>query len=215
MGTEVDTVYIVDDDPAVREALSCVLRESGKNIRHFSSGADFLNFERDDAPACLILDLQMPGLHGLAIQRSVAATIPIIFISGRGDVEATVKAMNSGASDFLIKPVDAALLLPAVERARDQHRIARLDARRHADFFARFRSLMPREQEVLPFLVKGSLNKQIGAELGITGYTVQIHRGNIMRKMKADSFAALVRMTEMLKPVSAPTASREAMGERN
>jgi FixJ family two-component response regulator len=200
MGTDIGTIYIVDDDPAVREALSSLLRASGKNVRRFTSGAEFLSFEREDAPACLILDLKMPGLNGLAVQQFVSATIPIIFITGRGDVDSTVRAMKGGASDFLTKPIDEALLLAAVERALDQHRTARMDALHHADILARYRLLTPREQEVLPLLVRGRLNKQVAAELGITEYTVQIHRGNIMRKMKADSFAALVRLAEALKP---------------
>jgi FixJ family two-component response regulator len=206
MGTDIDTIYIVDDDPAVYEALSSLLRASGKNVRLFTSGAEFLSVERDDTPACLILDLKMPGLNGLDVQRFVSATIPIIFITGRGDVDSTVKAMKGRASDFLTKPVDEALLLAAVERAIDQHRIARRDALNHADLVARYRLLTPRQQEVLPLLMKGRLNKQIASELGITEYTVQIHRGNIMRKMKAASFAGLVRLAETLTPESVQTA---------
>jgi len=198
MTTDIDTIYVVDDDLGVGEALSSFLRASGKDVRLFTSGAEFLSFERDDTPACLILDLKMPGLNGLAVQRFVSATIPIIFITGGCDVGSTVKAMKGGASDFLTKPVDEALLLAAVEHALDQHRIARRDALHHANLLTRYRLLTPREQEVLPLLVQGRLNKQIAAELGITEYTVQVHRGNIMRKMKADSFAALVRLAESL-----------------
>jgi FixJ family two-component response regulator len=203
MGQDTETIYVVDDDPAVREALSSLLTANGKNVRLFACGADFLGVERDDAPACLILDLEMPDMNGLEVQQLVAATLPIIFISGRGDIDSTVKAMKGGASDFLAKPVDETQLLASVERALCEHRIAREDALRHADLVARYRSLTPREQEVLPLLVAGRLNKQIGAELGITEYTVQVHRGNIMRKMKADSFAALVKLTETVKPESA------------
>src|ERR1700753_719522 len=115
MVTDVPTIHIVDDDPAVREALSSLLRASGKHVRLFTSGAEFLSFERDDAPTCLILDLKMPGLSGLAVQGFVSGTIPIIFITGRGDVDSTVRAMKGGASDFLTKPVDQALLLQAVQ----------------------------------------------------------------------------------------------------
>src|SRR6185295_12264151 len=122
MGTDTDTIHIVDDDPAVREALSSFLRASGKHVRAFTSGTEFLSFERDKRPACLILDLKMPGLNGLDVQRFVSATIPIIFITGHADVDSTVKAMKGGASDFLTKPVDGALLLAAIERALDQHR---------------------------------------------------------------------------------------------
>jgi FixJ family two-component response regulator len=206
MGTDVATIYIVDDDQAVREALGCLLRANGKNVRLFASGADFLSFERQDTPACLLLDLKMPGLNGLAVQRFLSATVPIIFITGRGDVDSTVKAMKGGASDFLTKPIEEALLLAAVERALHQDRIARREALHLADLLARYRLLTPREQEILPPLVKGKLNKQIAAELGITEYTVQIHRGNIMRKMKAESFAALVRLAETLKRESRQAA---------
>jgi FixJ family two-component response regulator len=215
MGADIETVYIVDDDPAVREALSSLLRAGGKNACIFARGADFLGFERDDTPACLILDLQIPGMDGLDVQRMVAAALPIIFISGRADVASTVKAMKGGASDFLTKPVDETLLLAAVERALHEDRVAKRDALRRADLRGRYRSLTPREQEILPLLVEGRLNKQIAAELGITEYTVQIHRGNIMRKMKADSFASLVKLAETIKPESAPATPWEAMGARN
>jgi FixJ family two-component response regulator len=209
MRTDIENIYIVHDDPAVRQALSSVLKAGGKNVGLFTSGPEFLNFERDDTPACLILDLDMPGMNGLDVQRIVAATIPIIFISGRCDVESTVKAMKGGASDFLTKPIDGPILLAAAERAIEQNRIARRSALRHADLLARYRSLTPREQEVLPLLVEGRLNKQIAGGLGITEYTVQVHRGNIMRKMKADSFATLVKLAEALKPESAQTAWQE------
>jgi FixJ family two-component response regulator len=215
MATDTETIYIVDDDPAVREALSRLFRASGKSVRLFACGADFLSSERDDTPACLILDLQMPGMNGLDVQQFFAAALPIIFISGRGDVASTVKAMKGGASDLLPKPVDEARLLAAVERALYQHRIARRDALHHANLLARYRSLSPREQEVLRLLANGRLNRQIAAELGITEYTVQKHRGNIMRKMKADSFATLVKLAETLEPESSRTASRLAMGVPN
>jgi len=215
MGKNMETIYIVDDDPLVREGLSSLLRVNGKNVLLFTCGADFLRFERDDTPACLVVDLQLPGLNGLDVQRLVAATLPIIFLSGRGDIASTVKAMKAGASDVLSKPVDEARVLSAVERALYQNRISRSDAVRHADVLERYRSLTPREQDVLPLLAKGKLNKKIAADLGITEYTVQVHRGNIMRKMKADSFAALVRMTETLKPESAQTNFREATGASN
>jgi FixJ family two-component response regulator len=215
MGKNMETIYLVDADPLVRERLSSLLRVNGKNVHLFTCGADFLSFERDDTPACLVVDLQLPGLNGLDVQRLVAATLPIIFISWRGDIASIVKAMKAGASDVLPKPVDESRVLSAVERALYQNRISRRDALRDADLLNRYRSLTPREQEVLPLLVKGNLNKQIALELGIAEYTVQIHRGNIMRKMKADSFATLVRMTEPLKSESAQTASREATGAPN
>jgi FixJ family two-component response regulator len=202
MEPEHELVYIVDDDPIVRDALSSLLRANGKHVRLFTSGAEFLGLERDDAAACLILDLKMPGMNGLEVQKIVSAqiSIPIIFITGRGDIPSTVKAMKGGAVDFLTKPVDETVLLAAVEQALQKDRGARLEAFEKADLLARYRLLTPREQEVLPLLVRGMLNKQAAAELGITEYTVQIHRGNIMRKMKADSFAMLVRLATRLSP---------------
>jgi FixJ family two-component response regulator len=200
MGPGNETVYIVDDDPIVRDALSSLLRANGKNVRMFTSGTEFLSFEREDTAACLILDLKMPGMNGLEVQRFVSAkiSIPIIFITGRGDIPSTVTAMKGGAVDFLTKPIDETELLTAIEHALERDRIARREAVEHADLLARYRSLTPREQEVLSLVVRGLLNKQAAAELGITEYTVQIHRGNIMRKMKADSFATLVRLAEKL-----------------
>ena len=200
MGPENEVVYIVDDDAKVRDALSSLLRANGKDVRLFASGTEFLSFERKDTAACLILDLKMPGMNGLDVQRVISAqiAIPIIFITGGGDIPATVKAMKGGAVDFLTKPVDETVLLAAVENALEKDRVARRGALGHADLLARYRSLTPREQEVLPLLVSGLLNKQAAFELGITEYTVQIHRGHIMRKMKADSFATLVKLATKL-----------------
>jgi FixJ family two-component response regulator len=212
MARENEVVYIVDDDPIVREALSSLLRANGKNVQLCASGTEFLRLERHDAAACLILDLKMPGMNGLEVQSVVSAqiSIPIIFITGRGDIPSTVKAMKGGAVDFLTKPIDEAVLLASIDNALEKDRRARREALEMADLLARYRSLTPREQEVLPLLVRGLLNKQAAAELGITEYTVQIHRGNIMRKMKADSFAALVRLAAKLTPeqTSAPSAER-------
>lgn len=196
-----EMVYIVDDAPSVREAVSSLLRASGKVVRTFSSGQEFLDFRREDSCACLVLDLKMPGVGGLEVQRSISAktSIPVIFITGRGDVPSTVTAMKGGAIDFLTKPVDEAALLASVERALQQDRANRQDAIDHARLVTRYESLTPREREVLPLLVSGLLNKQAAFELGITEYTVQIHRGHIMRKMEADSFATLVRLATRLK----------------
>ena len=196
-----EIVYIVDDDARVREALSSLLRASGKSVRIFSSGQEFLDFQRDDSCGCLILDLKMPGLGGLQVQRSIAAktSIPVIFITGRGDIPSTVTAMKGGAIDFLTKPVDEAALLISVEKALQQDRANRQEADEQAQLLARYESLTPREREVLPLLVNGLLNKQAAFELGITEYTVQIHRGHIMRKMEADSFATLVKLAAKLR----------------
>ena len=166
----------------------------------FSSGTEFLSFERRDAGACLILDLRMPGMDGLEVQKLISnqASIPVIFITGRGDVPSTVRAMKGGAVDFLTKPIDETVLLAAVDRALEKDRIARCEALEHADLLARYHSLTPREREVLPLLASGLLNKQVGGELGISEITVKAHRGNVMRKMKADSFATLVKLAGKL-----------------
>ena len=195
-----EMVYIVDDDARVGEALSTLLRATGKNVQIFTSGQDFLCFERKDSCACLILDLKMPELNGLEVQKLISAhtTMPVIFITGRGDIPSTVRAMKGGAIDFLTKPIDEGALLASIERALEQDRIYRKGALEHAILLARYQSLTPREQQVLPLLVNGMLNKQAAGELGITEYTVQIHRGHIMRKMEADSFATLVKIAGRL-----------------
>ena len=195
-----EIVYIVDDDLSVGEALSTLLRANGRNVRIFTSGRDFLDFERNDCCACLILDLRMPGLNGLEVQKLISAetTIPVIFITGRGDIPSTVRAMKGGAIDFLTKPIDETALLTCIERALEQDRLYRKDALERASLLARYQSLTPRERQVLPLLVRGMLNKQAAGELGITEYTVQIHRGHIMRKMGADSFATLVKLAGKL-----------------
>jgi len=195
-----EMVYIVDDDASVVDALSSLLRANGRHVQIFTSGQDFLDFERQDSCACLILDLRMPGLNGLQVQESIAAqtTIPVIFITGRGDIPSTVTAMKGGAIDFLTKPIDETVLLACIEKALDQDRKLRLAEIEQRSLLARYRSLTPREQQVLPLLVRGLLNKQAAWELGITEYTVQIHRGHIMRKMEADSFATLVKLAGKL-----------------
>ncbi|WP_035353349.1 response regulator transcription factor [Edaphobacter aggregans] len=199
MGPMNEMVYIVDDDPSVGEALSNLLRANGKEMRIFTSGQEFLEFERQDACACLVLDLRMPGMNGLEVQKLVASeTTPVIFITGRGDIPSTVTAMKGGAIDFLAKPVDEVALLACVERALNLDRVYRKEAFERSQLLARYQSLTPREQQVLPLLVKGLLNKQAAGELGITEYTVQIHRGHIMRKMEADSFATLVKLAGKL-----------------
>jgi FixJ family two-component response regulator len=182
-----EMVYIVDDDASVVDALSSLPRANGKQVQMFTSGQDFLDLER--SCACLILHLRMPGMNGLQVQESIAAqtTILVIFITGRGDVPSTVTAMKR-AMDFLTKPIDETALLTCIESTRVEQK----------SLLARYRSLTPREQQVLPLLVRGLLNKQAAWELGITEYTVQIHRGHIMRKMEADSFATLVKLASRL-----------------
>lgn len=200
MAPSSEVVYIVDDDASVREALSSLLRANGKRVELFTSGQDFLDFPRQDSCACLILDLRMPGMNGLQVQESIAAqtTIPVIFITGRGDVPSTVTAMKGGAMDFLTKPIDESALLVCIEKALERDRELRVAASEQESLLARYRLLTPREQQVLPLLVQGLLNKQAAGKLGITEYTVQIHRGHIMRKMQADSFATLVKLAGKL-----------------
>lgn len=196
-----EVVYIVDDEANVGEALSTLLRANGKQAHIFTSGQAFLDFRRQDSSACLILDLNMPGLGGLEVQRliSAKAVLPVIFLTGRGDISSTVRAMKGGAVDFLTKPVDEKELVTVVERALLEDRTRRQEAMEHARLVECYDSLTPREREVLPLLVNGLLNKQIAFELGITEYTVQIHRGHIMRKMEADSFAMLVKLAGKLE----------------
>lgn len=196
-----ELVYIVDDEASVGEALSALLRANGKQVQIFTTGQGFLDFARRDSCACLILDLKLPVLDGLEIQKLISAKspVPVIFLTGRGDIPSTVTAMKGGAVDFLTKPVDEERLLASVERALCQDRASRQAASEHARLVARYQSLTPREREVLPLLANGLLNKQAAFELGIAEYTVQIHRGHIMRKMDADSFATLVKLAEKLK----------------
>jgi FixJ family two-component response regulator len=195
-----EVIYIVDDDAGVGEALASLLRSNAKKVKIFTSGQEFLEFAREDSCACLILDLRMPGMNGLQVQESIASqtTIPVIFITGRGDVPSAVTAMKGGAIDFFTKPIDEGTLLTSIEKAFAQDRKNRLEVSEKENLLARYRSLTPREQQVLPLLVCGLLNKQAAYRLGITEYTVQIHRGHIMRKMEADSFATLVKLATKL-----------------
>ena len=196
-----ELVYVVDDDRRVREALSTLLRANGRDVQAFDSGGEFLNTRRGNVVACLILDMSMPGMNGLEVQKLVGtdSRIPVIFITGRGDVPSTVLAMKGGAVDFLTKPVDEDALMRTVDAALARAHVLRKEAEDAASLQARYQSLTPREQELMPLLASGLLNKQVAANLGITEYTVQIHRGHIMRKMQADSFATLVRQASKLE----------------
>jgi FixJ family two-component response regulator len=195
-----EVIYIVDDDFRVRESLTELFMSYRLNVMSFSTGKEFLNFSRSDSNACLILDLRLPEMSGLEIQHLIdaEALLPIIFITGHGDIPSTVTAMKAGAVEFLTKPVDERVLLAAVRAALAKDRIARENAAESAELLARYSSLTPREQEVLPLLVQGLLNKQAAGVLGITEYTVQVHRGRIMKKMQVDSFAELVRTAAKL-----------------
>jgi FixJ family two-component response regulator len=194
-------VFIVDDDESVREALAGLVRSAGMRVEAFASAAAFLARPRVDAPSCLVLDVRLPGLSGLDLQRRLAEVnteIPIVFISGHSDVPTSVTAMKAGAIEFLLKPLADTDILEAIGRAIVRHRA---DRERHAemtDLRSRHGSLTPREREVMECVVAGLLNKQIAAELGISEVTIKVHRGQVMRKMLADSLADLVRQAEKL-----------------
>ena len=196
---------ILDDDKSVQSALQDLIESEGVSTLCFDSAEQFLDSRARHQASCLIADIGMPGMSGIELQARLKAEqcgLPIIFLTARGDIPLAVSAMKEGASDFLAKPLKGGVFLAAVERALENSRNARRKALEQADLLARYDSLTPREQEVLPLLVSGLMNKQAAAQLGITEYTVQVHRGHIMRKMRADSFAALVRMAERLIPHS-------------
>ena len=200
-----EVVYVVDDDRRVREALTSLLRANGRDARAFDSGAEFLKTPRQNTVSCLILDLRMPGMGGLEVQKLVRdSQIPVIFITGKGDVPSTVLAMKGGAVDFLTKPLDEDELMRVVAAALARAQVLRKEADDAAMLHALYQTLTPREQELLPLLASGLLNKQAAAVLGITEYTVQVHRGHIMRKMRADSFATLVRQAGKLQLETSP-----------
>jgi FixJ family two-component response regulator len=194
-------IAIVDDDPSAREGLSSLIRSAGLRVETFESAQEFLARPTTEAPSCLLLDLQLPGLSGLDLQQRMAEVgleIPIVFLTGHGDIPASVQAMKAGAVEFLTKPFDDEKLLRAIREAieRDQRiRQKQADTRELRNCYE---SLTAREQEIMQQVVSGLLNKQIAAELNITEFTVKIHRGRVMRKMHADSLADLVRMAENL-----------------
>ena len=195
-------VYVIDDDRLVREGLQGLIRSVGLRAETFASAQDFLTARRTDAPACLVLDVRMPGLSGLDLQlklNDVDIQIPIIFITGHGDIPMSVRAMKEGAHEFLTKPVRGQDLIDAVQKAIASDRGQRKDRAELKEIRARFDSLTPREKEVLELVVAGLLNKQIADELGTSELTVKTHRAHVMEKTHADSLAHLVRMAERLK----------------
>ena len=194
-------IAIVDDDPSVREGLQSLIRSVGWAVETFASAQEFLERPRAEAPSCLVLDLQLPGLSGLDLQKRMAEVgleIPIVFLTGHGDIPASVQAMKAGAVEFLTKPFDEQDLFRAMQEAIERDRHSRQQHAKMHELQRRYESLTAREQEVMQHVISGLLNKQIAAELKISEFTVKIHRGHVMRKMRADSVADLVRMADHL-----------------
>ena len=194
-------VYIIDDDPSVRHGVGDLLRSVGLDVQAFSSTHEFLQTKRPDAPGCIVLDVRLPGASGLEFQRSLADSsihLPVIFISGHGDISMSVKAIKSGAMEFLTKPLREQELLDAVQAGIERDRIRREQDKLIGQLQERFNSLTAREREVLPLVVTGRLNKQVAGDLGLSEMTVKVHRSQIMRKMRARSLVDLVRMADQL-----------------
>src|SRR4051812_35625261 len=206
------TVFLVDDDPAVSRALSRALREDGLHVETFDSAKEFLARPGSRPDGCLVLDVTMPGIDGIELQRRLAATgqsIPIVFLTGHGDIPMSVRAIKAGAADFLQKPVEVRVLVAAIEKAMTQDTAVRQSRAFEAELRQRLTTLTPRECEVLAALAAGKLNKQIAADLGVVEQTVKFHRGRIMERMRAKTVAELMHIAARLGINGAPFAQAE------
>ena len=200
------TVFVVDDDRSVREGLVDLINSVGMKVEAFESAQELLQLNRPETPACLVLDVRLPGPSGLELQRQLGRSehpIPIIFISGHGDIPMSVRAIKDGAVEFLTKPFRDQDLLDAIQQALDSDRAARERRAKAAELRRRYESLTPREREVMQLVVRGLLNKQIASELGASEVTIKMHRGQVMHKMKAESVVELLRMAETIAPSGA------------